>query len=170
MEQFEEIVQKNYSVVYNFLLKLSDYQNDVAEELTQDTFLQAYLSISDFKGKCQLKTWLIQIAKNCFYMSLRKKRPITISLEDLTAEPADTRIKHLSDPIYERELIANARLIVDLMQPQMRDVMLYRLYSDLPYAQIALLLSISESSSKVLFHRGKGVLQKRLREDFGYEI
>lgn len=170
MELFEDMVQKYYSAVYNFLLKLSNYNNDVAEELTQDTFLQAYLSAPDFKGKCQLKTWLIQIAKNCFYMNLRKQKHRLVSLDDMPAEPVDATARPLSDSLYEHELVVKANLIIDSMQSPMKDVMLYRIYTDLPYAQIALLLSISENSAKVLFHRGKKILQKKLKENFGYEI
>lgn len=170
MESFEDIAQQYYPAVFHFLLQLSGCQSDAAEELTQETFLRAYLSISDFRGECQLKTWLIQIAKNCFYMSQRKKRLAAISLDQLKTEPADGKTSPLVEQLYERELIASARLIIDAMQPRMRDVMLYRLYTDLPYAQIGLLLSISEGSAKVLFHRAKGVLRKKLKEEFGYEI
>lgn len=56
------------------------------------------------------------------------------------------------------------------MQPAMRDVILYRVYSNLPYSQIAALLSISESSAKVLFYRGKQLLRTQLKEAYGYEI
>lgn len=52
----------------------------------------------------------------------------------------------------------------------MRDVMIYRIYSDMPYVQIGRLLSIKENSAKVIFFRGKEILRKRLKEDYGYEI
>lgn len=170
MEHFEAMVHKHYSSVYHFLLKLCDYRSDIAEDLAQDVFLQAYLSISTFHGNCLLKTWLIQIAKNRFYMYLRKNKRQAASFEELIAEPSDKASERIENKFCKRELLANARLIIDAMQPKMRDVMLYRIYSDLPYAQISCLLSISESSAKVLFHRGKTMLRQKLKEEFGYEI
>jgi RNA polymerase sigma factor (sigma-70 family) len=54
----------------------SDYKYDypLSEELTQETFYQAFISIDKFQGRCQIKTWLCQIAKNTFYQYLRKKK------------------------------------------------------------------------------------------------
>ena len=56
------------------------------------------------------------------------------------------------------------------MQPKMRDIMLYWIYSDLPYLQIARLLFMSESSAKVLFYREKHILHNQLQEKYGYEL
>lgn len=172
MEQFELIFREHYSSVYAFLLKLSNYHSDIAEELAQETLFRAYLAIGDFKGKCQLRTWLIQIAKNCFYMYLRKNKAQTLSFHEMESDSVaySASEKSFTDILSEREMLANARVILDGMQPNMRDVMLYRIYSDLPYSQIAILLSISESSAKVLFHRGKNMLRTRLKEEYGYEI
>lgn len=170
MEQFDTIFQSHYSEVYGFLLKMCNYNKDIAEELTQETFYQAYISIANFKGNCQLKTWLIQIAKNRFYMALRKQKFAPVSLDKMEIEPVDYSFENFTDELYQQELLVRARIVIGDMQPNMRDVMLYRIYSDLPYSQIATLLSISENSAKVLFHRGKELLRKKLKEIYGYEI
>lgn len=170
MKEFDTIFKSHYSEVYGFLLKMSNYNKDIAEELTSETFYQAYISIASFKGRCQLRTWLIQIAKNQFYIALRKRKFSWISLDEMIIEPVDNSIGEIVDQLYQRQLIIHARIIIDGMQPNMRDVVLYRIYSELPYSQIAILLSISESSAKVLYHRGKELLRKKLKEDYGYEI
>lgn len=170
MEQFDTIYQSHYSEVYGFLLKMCNYNKDIAEELTQETFYQVYISIANFKGNCQLKTWLIQIAKNRFYMALRKKKFASASLDKMEIETVDYSLESFTDELYQKELLVRARIVIDDMRPNMRDVVLYRIYSDLPYSQIATLLSISESSAKVLFHRGKELLRKKLKEIYGYEI
>lgn len=168
METFEELFRTCYRDVYHFIMKLSGYDAALSEELTQETFYRAYLALPDFRGQCQFKTWLIQIAKNCFYQALRKKRD-TLPLHELRAEPSGDA-PPLPEELEDAETLARARQIIDAMQPAMRDVILYRVYSDLPYAQIAALLSISESSAKVLFHRGKHLLRQKMKEEFGYEI
>lgn len=170
MEKFDTIFQNHYADIYSFLLKISNYNNDISEELTQETFYQAYLSIANFKGNCQLKTWLIQIAKNRFYMGLRKEKYHPAFFREMIKEPVEHPIEEIADEIYKKEILFHARLIIDNMQPNMKDVMLYRIYSDLPYSEIAALLSISKSSAKVLFFRGKELLRKELKETYKYEI
>lgn len=170
VQEFEAVFQKYHSDVYRFLLKMSDYDKEMAEELTSETFYQAYLAIARFKGKCQIKTWLIQIAKNQFYAALRKQKFKPTSFEDVVSEPAEDPVEEKIEEAYQRELLCHARSIIEAMAPKMKEVMLYRIYSDLPYTQIAILLSISESSAKVLYHRGKELLRKKLKEDHGYEI
>lgn len=168
MESFEELFQTHYTDVYRFLMKLSGYDTVLAEELTQETFYRAYLALPDFRGQCQFKTWLIQIAKNSFYQTLRKKRN-NLSLHELKAEP-HSEYSPLSEGLEDAEALTRARRLIDSMQPAMRDVILYRVYSNLPYSQIVALLSISESSAKVLFYRGKQLLRTQLKEAYGYEI
>ena len=168
-EDFDAIFRDYYSRVYGFLLKMCNYSMELAEELAQETFFQAYLSLGSFRGGCQLGTWLIQIAKNRFYMSLRRQKPKQAPPED-TYPPANGSENGMEDKVIQRELLLRARQIIDGMSPNMSEVMLYRIYSDLPYAQIAALLKISEGSAKVLFHRGKELLRKKLKEEYGYEI
>lgn len=171
MEQFEAIFQRHYTDIYRFLLRLCHYQESLAEELTQETFYQAYLSLPQFEGRCNVKTWLIQISKNCFYAMLRKKKIPPLSLEAIPAAPAaDAFQPSLDENFAQQEMLQNALLIIDTMPDHMKEVLLYRIYSELTYGEIAALLSISTSSAKVLFHRGKLLLRTKLREVYGYEI
>ncbi len=170
MEDFEKLFSCYYGTVYGFLLKLTDYHEDIAAELTQDTFCNAYLAIGDFKGSCKPETWLIAIAKNRFYMFLRDKRKAALSLEEISGDTADGRSLSPLDEAAKRQVLFHGRKIIESMEPKMRDVMIYRIYSDMPYAQIGKLLSIKENSAKVIFFRGKEILRRRLKEEYGYEI
>lgn len=170
MEDFEKLFSCYYGTVYGFLLKMTDYNEDLAAELTQDTFYNAYLAIGDYKGSCKPETWLIAIAKNRFYMFLRDKKKAALSFEEISGDAADRDTLSPSDETVKRQVLFHARKIIDSMEPKMRDVMIYRIYSDMPYAQIGRLLSVKENSAKVIFFRGKELLRKRLKEEYGYEI
>ena len=50
------------------------------------------------------------------------------------------------------------------------DVLSYRLFQEMPYAEIAGLLGISENSAKVIYHRARAKLRKILEEAYGYEV
>ena len=58
----EEIYQENAKLVYRFLLK-NCHDSQLAEELTQETFLRAMNSIERYDYGCKISVWLCQIAK-----------------------------------------------------------------------------------------------------------
>jgi RNA polymerase sigma-70 factor (ECF subfamily) len=156
--------------VFHFLLKLSGYQHVLAEELTQETFYQAITSFSKFKGQCQVKTWLCQIGKNVFFQYLRKKKRSDSLFETLTFRHNESPALTLQDQLENKEMIKAVQDVLNTFDEKTRDIMIYRLYSDIPYSQISILLKISESSAKVIFFRGKVALQNKLKEVYGYEI
>mgnify|MGYP002748458278 CR=1 FL=1 len=72
MPDFEEIYQTYFADVYRYILALSRDAH-TAEEVTQETFFRALASIDQFRGDCQLRVWLCQIARNQ-YLSLCRER------------------------------------------------------------------------------------------------
>ena len=73
MDAFENIYRTYKEDVYRFICKLTNYNHDVTEELMAETFFQAFISFHRFKGKCEVKTWLCQIAKNVYSGYIRKE-------------------------------------------------------------------------------------------------
>lgn len=67
----DEIFQKNAKVVYYFLFSMCRDEN-LAEDLTQETFLKAIESIHRFDRSCKISTWLCQIAKHLLYQHWTK--------------------------------------------------------------------------------------------------
>lgn len=63
MPDFEEIYQTYFADVYRYILALSRDAH-TAEEVTQEIFFRALASIDQFRGDCQLRVWLCQIARN----------------------------------------------------------------------------------------------------------
>ena len=73
MDEFDEICRRCTPVVYRFLLSLCK-DASLADELTAETFYQAYLHIGTFRGNCRVESWLCQIAKNALTKELRRQR------------------------------------------------------------------------------------------------
>ena len=170
LQSFTQLYMDYHKDVFNFLLRLSGYQNILAEELTQETFYQAITSFAKFKGKCQVKTWLYQIAKNVFYQYLKKKKRSESLFDTLTFSHDESPALSPQKQLENKEIVRVIQDILNTFDKKTKDVMLYRLYSDLAYSQISSLLKISESSAKVIFFRGKVALQKKLQEVYAYEI
>ena len=77
----EEIYKKYYLKIYKYLLYLS-HDQDLAEELTQETFYKAIININKFRGDCKLETWLCIIARNLYY-KYQKENKKSVSLEEI---------------------------------------------------------------------------------------
>ena len=162
---FDEIYAKYFLYVRRFLLRLCKGNEHAAEDLTQETFYQAYISVHRFKGNCRIETWLCSIAQNVFYSSLRK--------EKRQKHVEETRISSNNIVYYDNETqyIAYDVAVALMKLPQQTvKVMSYRLFYDMPYAEISGLLGISESSAKVIFHRGRIKLKNILEKEYGYEL
>jgi RNA polymerase sigma-70 factor (ECF subfamily) len=171
VDSFDELYQNYNKDIFRFLYKLCGYDRVLAEDLMQETFLHAYLGITNFKALCSVKTWLMQIAKNRYFLFLRReeKRTPIVSLEILITDLFDEGL-NVTDGLYEQQLISDSLDIVFLMSEKMKIVFLDRIYYDMSYIEIAEHLSISVGSAKMLFHRAKLLLQKQLKENYGYEI
>ena len=68
---FEEIYRTYFNDVFVYIRKLSGDEN-IAEEITSQTFFKVLSSINKFKGECDVRVWLCQIAKNCYFTYLKK--------------------------------------------------------------------------------------------------
>ena len=71
MHFMDEVYQKYAKIVYKYLLSMT-HNDDIAEEITQETFYQAIKSIDRFDKSCSICTWLCAIAKNQFFTYQRK--------------------------------------------------------------------------------------------------
>lgn len=73
MSDFQEVYRLYFKDVYKYVLSLSKNQQ-LAEEITQETFFKALQNIKNFRGECKLYSWLCQIAKNTYYSYLKKQK------------------------------------------------------------------------------------------------
>ena len=71
MTEFEKIYRAYFSDVYCYIRRLSG-DEQTAEEITSETFFKAMRAIGTFRGDCDIRVWLCQIAKNCYYTDRRK--------------------------------------------------------------------------------------------------
>ena len=72
--KFQTVYEEQKNSIYAYLLYMTkDVQ--LAEDLSQETFLKIFLNLGRFKEECSVKTWALRIARNTFVTYARKKRP-----------------------------------------------------------------------------------------------
>ncbi|MBC8059799.1 MAG: sigma-70 family RNA polymerase sigma factor [Clostridiaceae bacterium] len=164
MKAFEQIYTEFSSQIYNYLLYLSG-SSDVAEELMQETFYQAFISIHRFKGNCELRTWLYQIGKHSYYKLNKKELKQGFNVGNYI----DIADLHTPEKAYEiKEVNKSFKEAIRRIDQPYKDVLVLRLVNELKFKEIAEVLNQTENWSKVTFYRGKlklrVVLEKELIE------
>ena len=96
--EFEDVYKAYFGPVYRYLLRLSG-DEQLAEELAAETFFRALRAAEGFRGECEVRVWLCQIAKNAYYTHQKKSRrarPADEALLGQLAAPAPPREGFLS--------------------------------------------------------------------------
>lgn len=96
-DAFGELVKRHQSVVRAFLRRLTRGDIGRADDLAQETFLQAYHSLDKFRGSAAFLTWVLGIAYNRFRNDRRKQRDVLPDSVIDSAEPTSTPGNHTFD-------------------------------------------------------------------------
>ena len=121
-----------------------------AEELTQDTFLKAFRHLSSFKAESNFSTWIYRIAYNTAISAVRKKKYDLFDMDDtLLANISDEQI----DDTLSEVQIAKLNKAMKKLDADERAVITLFYMEDKPVSEIALILGMTESNTKVKLHR-----------------
>ena len=163
MQPMEEVYRQYARVVYRYLLGLTR-DEDLAEELTQETFYQAVRTSARYDGSSQVSTWLCGIAKNVLRTHLRK-HPTTEDIDDVTlpAPSAEAAV------LREEERLELLKRVHALPEPA-REVVYLRTYGSLSFKEIGAVLGRTENWARVTFYRAKEQLRKDVEFDAGSEL
>ena len=161
--EFEQIYTTYFRDVYRYIRRLSGSEQ-IAEEITSETFFKAMHASNSFRGDCDVRVWLCQIAKNCYY-SYRKKAGRT-ELLDLTAleEPGAS----LEERFFQHDTAMRIQEILHALAEPYKEVFMWRVYAELSFQQIGQIFGKSENWACVTYHRARKAIQNRL-EEIGHE-
>ncbi len=160
---FEGIVERHAADVAALAHRLLGWPADV-DDVVQDVFLAAYAGLRQFRGDCQLRTWLFTITVNTCRQRQRKRRfrlrPATID-EDC---PALCEERGAEQATIDAETFARVRQAVRALPPKSREVVVLRYLEGLGTREICELLGISANVMQVRLTRAKQQLKERLGE------
>jgi len=173
---FNEIVLRYKGKVYNYVYRKVHSPLD-AEDLTQETFVRAYMSIRSFQSRASLNTWLFRIAMNlCIDFSRKNKKTqgLTMSLsQDGDGEDDDTQ-RDIPDTSYDpQRLMMNkelgARLNEALMELpiKLRTVVLMYDIEGLAYDEIASVIGCPLGTVKSRLFNARSALREKLTPYLG---
>jgi RNA polymerase sigma-70 factor (ECF subfamily) len=164
---FGVLLNKHRSSVVHFLFRMIQ-NHAVAEELAQEVFLRVYRSRSTYEPTAKFTTWLFRIATHLALNSLRDGKNERLQ-EHLDDDTSDLPVRQVSDrrPSVEQAMVYEVKLeeirqAVAALPEKQRAAVLMHKYEEMEYAQIAGVLSCSESAVKSLLFRAYENLRARL--------
>jgi len=169
---FAELVEQHSPHIYNLALRMMGDPAE-AEEILQETFLQAVRHIGAFRGQAKLGTWLHRIATNQALMRLRCKRPLQVPLDesdDSPLEVSSTLTDWPSRPeseLLNNEARAEMEKAITTLPENLRIVFILRDIEGLSTAETAETLDLSISAVKSRLLRGRLNLRDQLSAYFG---
>lgn len=169
---FAELVEEHSSNIYNLALKMMGDSAE-AEEVLQETFLQAVRYIKRFRGQAKLGTWLYRIATNQALMKLRKKQPASVSLDDTDDGLSIESFLPLADwssrpeaELLSQEAHGKMEAAIRSLPETLRVVFVLRDIEGLSTAETAEALDLTESAVKSRLLRARLSLRSELAEYF----
>ena len=158
MQEFEELYKTYYPQIYRYLLKLCQ-DEQLAEEITQETFFKVLKSAKNFRGQCKLSVWMCQIAKNTLYTHLKKKKRLAdFPIESLPIETEE----NLENLVVDKDMALRIHGVLHGMEEPYREVFWMRTFGELSFDEIAAIHKKTESWARVTYHRAKMKIKEEL--------
>jgi len=168
---FNEIVLRYKSKVYNYIFRMVHHALD-AEDLTQETFLRAYLSIRSFQSRASLNTWLFRIATNLCIDYSRKNKKIQTMTSSLSMENEDDENeteRDIPDVAFDpQRMLLNKELGLVLnralseLPEKLRTVVLLYDIEGLPYDEISAIVGCPLGTVKSRLFNARSALRDKL--------
>lgn len=162
------LVDRYLADVFNFAFKLTG-DRQLAEDITQESFIKAWKNIRGFKRGSSFRTWLFAITRNTAIDCLRKKKDLVFSAFE-NVDGTNSFTENLVDKeLHPDELLARAEdvsfveALLNEINPHYREVLTLRYSSDLTFEEIGELLKKPLHTVKSQHRRALIALRRSLQ-------
>ena len=165
---FAELVNRHQSKVRYSLRQLTNWNESLADDLAQETFLQAFRQLSKFRGEAKFSSWLYRIAYNAFLQHVRKKTLDTSSLDEYPIletqeEPVALQDTGSDSHNEQSELHRTVAALLAQLEPERRSVLHLFLHRQHTQQEISEIMGIPLGTVKTHISRGRQGLQMALQ-------
>ncbi len=159
-EEFEKIYIRYFNDVFLFLKKISKDES-IAEEITSETFFKAMRSIDNFHGEADVRVWLCQIAKNCYFSYLKKQQRIE-NIDDIDLpDNKDT----IEEQILKQYDAMQVHLLLHNLAEPYKEVFMLRVLGELSFKQIADIFQKTDNWACVTYHRARNKILMQMEDN-----
>ncbi len=160
LNAYSHLVDRHKDRAFNLALRICG-NTEEAEEITQDSFLKAFRSLSSFKMKSSFSTWLYRIVYNSSISNVRGRKNRVLSLEDFPADATDfigyDADEEEADEEYRKSLVNFA---LQKLTEEERALITLFYYDELSPDEIADVTGINKTNLKVKLFRSRRKMQE----------
>ncbi len=149
---FSEIVGRHKKAVYSLCFRYLGNHQD-ADEISQETFIRAFRSLSGFRFQSSFRTWLFRIAINLSINEFNRTKKFT------ELSPENDSISHNPS---DDDLKRNIREEVMKLPEKQRETVILKAYEGMKYHEIAEVMQCSVGTAKANFHHGINSIREKL--------
>ena len=156
----EELYRTYFDIVYRYIRSISQ-DGSLAEEVTQETFFKALKKADQFRGDCDVRVWLCQIAKNTLYDHLKKQEKQLLGDEKLEKiESAGGEL--LEEKLAQRSQAMEIHKVLHRLSEPYKEVFSLRTFGELTFREIGMLFGKSENWARVTYYRARVKIREEL--------
>ncbi len=160
-EMLDEIYKTYAKELYRYIFNLCRNET-LAEDILQDTMLNAVMSIDKFKGECSLKTYLCRIARNIWLNHVKRAENKNVPIDDSMEFVADDSVEEQLNNKMQSQAIH--RVLHTLDEPY-KEVFTLRVFAELKFNDIGNLFGESANWARVTFFRAKEKIIRQLEKE-----
>ena len=166
---FAELVNRHQSKLRYSLRQLCNFDEALADDLAQESFIKAFKQLHKFKQQSQFSSWLYRIGYNTFLEFVRKKKLDTVELDenfDRSNEQSfySSEINEAEQEEQQSGLQKKLAELLATLEPERRSVLHLLLHRQFTQQEIATTMSIPLGTVKTHINRGRVALQTGLQE------
>jgi len=175
IDQFHELVKRYEQKLYNFSLRMCREHQD-AEDMVQDTFLNVFRYLKDFRYETKFKNWLYKVAASSCIKKRRKSKfapERELSLDEFrpsdeaeTPDQVPEWAQMPLDKLLNAELTGAVHQGILAIPKKYRMVIVLRDIEGFSTAETAQILNLSPANVKVRLHRARLFLRNKLKGYF----
>lgn len=145
---FNILVRRYYKQIYYYLYRMTG-NKEIAEDLTQETFLKAFKALPNYEERMRFKAWLYKIATNLVSNYLTREKQTILPISETESYSVDPEKEIIGD-----EEIKLLRSSLDKLPPRQKEALILAKYEGLKGEEIAKILNLKPNAVYALIYRG----------------
>ena len=169
---YRELIRRYERPVFSLVFRMLR-DRELAEDLTQETFVKALNAVESYRPEFKFSSWIFKIANNAAIDHLRRRELDTLSLDgsphaetpeamEATALQIGNRLESPLDAVEAKELGGAIEAAIGRLRPEYRSCILLRHVEGRAYEEIAEILNLPLGTVKTYIHRARNELRQSL--------
>ncbi len=159
----EELYRTYFEIVYRYIRSISR-DEILAEEITQETFFKALKKADEFRGECDVRVWLCQIAKNTLYDQLKKQKKYLPNEEALGQTESESG-GNFEEKLAQKSEAMEIHKVLHGIQEPYKEVFSLRTFGELSFREIGMIFGKSENWARVTYYRARVKIREELEHE-----